>query len=58
MSPSVTRNLAKTPENLSGFVTLEELMNKQSEERKLNPHHIIETTKNLHSIESDVIYGK
>lgn len=46
-------------ENLAGFVTLEELMRRQTEERKLNPHHIVEeVTKNLNLIQPDVVYGK
>lgn len=45
-------------ENLAGFVTLEELMNRQTEERKLNPHHIVEEmANNLKLIKPDVVYG-
>lgn len=45
-------------ENLAGFVTLEELMNRQTEERKLNPHVIVEEmANNLKLIKPDVVYG-
>lgn len=47
------------PENLSGFVTLEELMLKQTEERKLNPHVIVEEmNRNMQLAKPDVVYGK
>ncbi|RZC38913.1 uncharacterized protein BDFB_001973 [Asbolus verrucosus] len=46
-------------ENLAGFVTLEELMNKQSEERKLNPYNMDEDVFiNLNLIKPDVVYGE
>lgn len=46
-------------ENLAGFVTLEELMNRQTEERRLNPHCVEEETPiNLNLIRPDVVYGK
>nr|CAH7767588.1 unnamed protein product [Callosobruchus chinensis] len=46
-------------ENLSGFMTLEELMIKQTEERKMNPHHIVEeVTKGLQMVKPDVVYGE
>lgn len=47
----------KPGNDLSGFVTLEELMIKQAEERKLNPHYRIEETINLNLIRPDVVYG-
>lgn len=43
---------------LVGFVTLEELMIRQAEERKLNPHYRIEEAINLNLIRPDVVYGK
>lgn len=56
---SKPRSLQQENENLAGFVTLEELMNRQAEERKLNPHCITESTSvNLNSIRPDVVYGK
>ncbi|XP_060516788.1 uncharacterized protein LOC132696152 [Cylas formicarius] len=46
-------------ENFEGFVTLEELMNRQTEERKLNPHHVLEEMHmNLNLIKPDVVYGE
>ncbi|KAJ8946682.1 hypothetical protein NQ318_019997 [Aromia moschata] len=45
--------------SLAGFMTLEELMIRQTEERKMNPHHLVEeVTKNLHLIKPDVVYGE
>lgn len=45
-------------ENLAGFVTLRELMNRQSEERKLNPHlQEEEVPMNPNLIRPDVVYG-
>lgn len=45
-------------ENLAGFVTLRELMNRQSEERKLNPHlQEEEVAINPNLIRPDVVYG-
>lgn len=45
-------------ENLAGFVTLRELMNRQSEERKLNPHlQEEEIPINPNLIRPDVVYG-
>lgn len=47
------------PENLAGFVTLEELMLRQTEERKLNPHVIVEEmNRNMKLAKPDVVYGK
>lgn len=46
-------------ESLAGMVTLEELMNKQSEERKLNPYNTDDDVfLNLNLIKPDVVYGK
>ncbi|CAH1971610.1 unnamed protein product [Acanthoscelides obtectus] len=46
-------------ENLAGLMTLEELMIKQTEERKMNPHHIVEeVTKGLQMVKPDVVYGE
>ncbi|KAJ8952102.1 hypothetical protein NQ314_007595 [Rhamnusium bicolor] len=58
--PGFTKNPFKQcNESLAGFVTLEELMIRQTEERKMNPHHIVEeVTKNLQLIKPDVVYGK
>lgn len=46
-------------ENLTGFVTLTELMNRQSEEQKLNLHFQEENIQavNLNLIRPDVVYG-
>lgn len=44
-------------DNLAGFVTLEELMNRQSEEQKLNPHACNEII-NPNLIRPDVDYGE
>lgn len=41
----------------SGFLTLQELMNRQAEERKLNPHIQAEMC-NLNLIRPDVVYGE
>lgn len=49
---------SKPGNDLAGFVTLEELMIKQAEERKLNPHYRIEEAINLNLIRPDVVYGK
>ncbi|CAG9825671.1 unnamed protein product [Phaedon cochleariae] len=47
------------PENLAGFVTLEELMIRQTEERKLHPHHIVEEVeRNMLLARPDVVYGE
>lgn len=43
--------------DLAGFVTLEELMIRQAEERKLNPHYRVEEAINLNLIRPDVVYG-
>lgn len=52
------KTLQHENENLAGFVTLEELMNRQAEERKLNPHNKLEDVHiNLNSIKPDVVYG-
>ncbi|KAJ8920841.1 hypothetical protein NQ315_015633 [Exocentrus adspersus] len=57
--PSLGKNTFKPNESLAGFVTLEELMIRQTEERKMNPHHIVEeVTRNLHLIKPDVVYGE
>lgn len=46
-------------ESLAGMVTLEELMNKQSEERKLNPYNTDDDVfLNLNLIKPDVVYGE
>lgn len=46
-------------DSLSGFVTLKELMMRQSEESRNNPHHEIEQMQiNLNMIKSDVVYGE
>ncbi|EFA03078.1 uncharacterized protein cnk [Tribolium castaneum] len=46
-------------ENLAGFVTLEELMIKQSEEKKLNPYNMADDVfMNLNLIKPDVVYGE
>lgn len=46
-------------ENLAGFVTLEELMNRQAEERKLNPHFNDDLPPiNPNLIRPDVVYGE
>ncbi|XP_044267654.1 uncharacterized protein LOC123013286 [Tribolium madens] len=46
-------------ENLAGFVTLEELMIKQSEEKKLNPYNMADDVFiNLNLIKPDVVYGE
>lgn len=47
-------------DDLSGFVTLEELMKRCLEEKKLNPHHAIEEQKtvDLNHIQADVVYGE
>ncbi|XP_076269271.1 connector enhancer of ksr isoform X2 [Rhynchophorus ferrugineus] len=42
------------PENLAGLPTLEELMNRQSEESRTNPHHQFD----LSTVQSDVVYGE
>ncbi|KAI4464624.1 connector enchancer of kinase suppressor of ras [Holotrichia oblita] len=47
----------QTRENLAGFVTLEELMNRQTEEQKLNPLHNAEVV-NMDLIKPDVVYGE
>lgn len=43
--------------DLAGFVTLEELMIRQAEERKQNPHYRVEEAINLNLIRPDVVYG-
>lgn len=54
-----TRTVQQGNDNLAGFVTLEELMNRQAEERKLNPHCTAEDVPiNLNLIKPDVVYGK
>ncbi|XP_045470038.1 uncharacterized protein LOC123677516 isoform X2 [Harmonia axyridis] len=47
-------------DNLAGFVTLEELMIRQTEERKKNPHAAFEDPApiNLNLIKPDVVYGE
>uniref|UniRef100_A0A1Y1M4E1 Connector enhancer of kinase suppressor of ras 2 n=1 Tax=Photinus pyralis TaxID=7054 RepID=A0A1Y1M4E1_PHOPY len=45
-------------DNLAGFVTLEELMNRQTEEQKLNPHAFKDEVVNPSSIYADVVYGE
>ncbi|KAK4879133.1 hypothetical protein RN001_007279 [Aquatica leii] len=45
-------------DNLAGFVTLEELMNRQTEEQKLNPHAFKDEVVNPNSIYADVVYGE
>ncbi|KAJ3643908.1 hypothetical protein Zmor_026590 [Zophobas morio] len=46
-------------DNLAGFVTLEQLMIKQSEERKTNPYNMGEDVLlNLDLIKPDVVYGE
>lgn len=46
-------------DNLAGFVTLEELMNRQTEEQKLNPHTLKEDILlNSSRIRADVVYGE
>lgn len=54
--PSFSKS--KAGNDLAGFVTLEELMIKQAEERKLNPHYRVEEAINLNHIRPDVVYGK
>ncbi|KAG5898199.1 hypothetical protein JTB14_005579 [Gonioctena quinquepunctata] len=57
--PGFGKNQFKGTENLAGFVTLEELMIRQTEERKLNPHHIVEeVTKKLQMVKPDIVYGE
>ncbi|XP_030757518.1 LOW QUALITY PROTEIN: uncharacterized protein LOC115883312 [Sitophilus oryzae] len=59
-SSSASKQSAKDrPDNLAGFVTLEELMNRQSEESRTNPHREFEETKiDLSMIKADVVYGE
>lgn len=46
-------------DSLTGFVTLEELMIRQSEESRKNPHNEFEQMQiNLNMIKPDVVYGK
>lgn len=46
-------------DNFAGFVTLEELMIKQSEEKKLNPYNMADNVvMNFNLIKPDVVYGK
>ena len=47
----------QTRENLTGFVTLEELMNRQSEEQKLDVRQQVDSLLN-ELIQPDVIYGE
>lgn len=54
--PSFSKS--KPGNDLTGFVTLEELMIKQAEERKLNPQFYVEEAINLSLIRPDVVYGK
>jgi hypothetical protein len=58
--PSFTKKSFKQcNENLAGFVTLEELMIRQSEERKMNPYNTDEDVFiNLNLIKPDVVYGE
>ncbi|XP_023021826.2 connector enhancer of ksr [Leptinotarsa decemlineata] len=58
--PGFTKSQFKPPtENLAGFVTLEELMIRQTEERKMNPHHIVEeVSKKLQMVKPEVVYGE
>lgn len=59
--PSHTKTFYKPCiDNLAGFVTLEELMIRQTEERKKNPHAAFEDAApiNLSLIKPDVVYGK
>lgn len=53
-----SRQYQQGNENLAGFVTLEELMIRQTEERKSNPHYKVEEAINLNLIRPDVVYGK
>lgn len=48
----------KGNDSLSGFVTLEELMIRQSEENRKNPYYEAEQMRNsLRMIQPDVVYG-
>jgi len=48
----------KGTDSLSGFVTLEELMIRQSEENRKNPYYEAEQMRNsLRMIQPDVVYG-
>ncbi|XP_056638089.1 uncharacterized protein LOC130446068 isoform X1 [Diorhabda sublineata] len=64
ISDFVSSNINKSQfkaakESLAGFVTLEELMIKQTEERKMNPHHIFEeVNRNMQFIKPDIVYGE
>lgn len=55
--PFFPKSQHQTRENLAGFVTLEELMNRQTEEQKLNPLHNNEVV-NMDLIKPDVVYGE
>lgn len=57
--PFIPKIRPPVKENLAGFVTLEELMNRQAEERKLNPHwHDDFSSINPNLIRPDVVYGE
>ncbi|KAK9870665.1 hypothetical protein WA026_008227 [Henosepilachna vigintioctopunctata] len=58
--PPIKKSYKPCTDNLAGFVTLEELMNRKTEERKLNPHAILEdmTPINFSLIKPDVVYGE
>ncbi|XP_044750427.1 uncharacterized protein LOC123310821 isoform X2 [Coccinella septempunctata] len=60
--PQTTTKKSYKPciDNLAGFVTLEELMIRQTEERKKNPHAAFEDPApiNLNLIKPDVVYGE
>ncbi|KAL3281327.1 hypothetical protein HHI36_004538 [Cryptolaemus montrouzieri] len=58
--PNIKKSYKPSNDNLAGFVTLEELMIRQTEERKLNPHAALEdmTPINFNLIKPDVVYGE
>lgn len=56
---STSSKSGKGNDSLSGFVTLEELMIRQSEENRKNPYYEAEQMRNsLRMIKPDVVYGK
>ncbi|XP_050502012.1 uncharacterized protein LOC114337798 isoform X1 [Diabrotica virgifera virgifera] len=59
-SPNYNKSQFKmASESLAGFVTLEQLMIRQTEERKMNPHHIFEeVNRNMLLAKPDVVYGE
>ncbi|CAH0556503.1 unnamed protein product [Brassicogethes aeneus] len=59
--PIFSKNSLLNPphSNFQGFMTLEELMEKENEQRKQNPHIIAEEmTRQLTLIKPDVVYGE